>query len=69
MGLNKKFLFFIAFIFALICFTFAQSEYKIEDIVIKGNQKISTQEILNMVGVSKGANITDDQINKIKEKT
>ncbi|MCX7721342.1 MAG: BamA/TamA family outer membrane protein [Dictyoglomus thermophilum] len=68
MGLNKKFLFFIAFIFALICFTFAQSEYKIEDIVIKGNQKISTQEILNMVGVSKGANITDDQINKIKEK-
>ncbi|MGB9811596.1 MAG: FtsQ-type POTRA domain-containing protein, partial [Dictyoglomus turgidum] len=68
MGLDKRFIFILVLIFALVCATFAQSEYRIADIIIKGNQKISSQEILKIAGINKGMNIRDEQIDKVKEK-
>lgn len=68
MGLYKRVIFTLVLIFALVCTTFAQNEYRIVDIVIKGNQKISNQEILRIAGINKGMSISDKQIDKVKEK-
>lgn len=46
----------------------AQNEYKVVDIVVKGNQKITTQEILKIANLRKDINITDRQINEAKER-
>ncbi|HOL39740.1 MAG TPA: POTRA domain-containing protein [Dictyoglomaceae bacterium] len=58
-------------LFLLISFldqTLAQSNYTISDIVIKGNQKISNDEILKIIDLKVGASVSDEKIEQIKTK-
>lgn len=67
--LLKKFLLLSVILTCILLnFVWAQSEYKVVDIVVKGNQKITSQEILRIADIKKNMMISDDQINKIKEK-
>lgn len=59
---------FFTLLFVLLSSIWAQNEYKIVDIVVKGNQKITSQEIIKISGIKKDMIVTDDQINKIREK-
>jgi len=69
LALRKKIL--LSLFFLLIFSTvlvFAQTEYKVIDVIVKGNAKISTQEILKIAGIEKNTYISDDKLNAVKEK-
>jgi len=66
----KKIVFLSLFFFLIFSsvLVFAQTEYKVIDVIVKGNTKISTQEILKIAGIGKNIYISDDKLNAIKEK-